>query len=338
MRTTIALLSLLLGVAFCGQTAASINHGLGPYTDRVKVDGNREGLMKDRFGNSFFGSSYEQKNNVSFAQHQGRTYAAHYSTNNRINTTVLSRNFNLFRFDTRLAVNEYNIADSGLKIDFRVVKKILDKNFTVSQMNGRELFTTLEGTGRDAKEKFIVHHENRVSTTFPLGPIPVTVRVGVDSRLGPKGRVSFYYLPNPSQRHLMLQLRNELGYVAALEGAASAGTNMVLAKADVTGRVTLLGIDQKLVLDLFANPSRNNRLVARFQAPVTLHSLDGNITATGKIRGVKTCKRRVFGKRIKYPCGLEWKTVARKVLIKWKGVRKTWTWLDRTTELEVNAG
>ena len=154
------------------------------------------------------------------------------------------------------------------------------------------------------------HFLKEASTTFTIGPVPINVGGEVEGGIGFHSSVSLASGTTPFA--LVVDPH------ARIEARAHATASLLVAHAEVEGRLVLL--DEKFRLSVDSEISHESGEIdgsLTAHAENELHGADGTISAYVEFPKIKWCKR--WG--VPYPCGTEGHRTSRG-LVQWDGYRK----------------
>ncbi len=137
-----------------------------------------------------------------------------------------------------------------------------------------------------------------VKSTFFVGPIPVTAKAGVEGSLGMDFTLTY---------NGRLNATGDL-FTTTFDVFAEGGVEAGVASAGVTARFTivddLLRLDSWADLTLIEDNDIDPRIDYSFKLRNELEVIKGDFGLHAQTRSVKWCKKKKWGIKIKYPCGI----------------------------------
>lgn len=138
-----------------------------------------------------------------------------------------------------------------------------------------------------------------VSSTFFVGPIPVSARAGVEGSLGMDFTLSY---------NGRLNATGDI-FTTTFDIFASGGIEAGVASAGVTARFRvvddLLSLDSWADMTLIEGNDFDPRIDYSFKLRNELEVIKGDFGLHAQTRSVKWCKKKKWGIKIKYPCGIK---------------------------------
>lgn len=137
-----------------------------------------------------------------------------------------------------------------------------------------------------------------VQSTFFIGPVPLSVEAGISGEMGMGANLTY--------EALTLTVTGDL-FKASLGGAANGGINTGVAKAGITLDLTVLenvlAMEATTDMRAYDNNTGGPTIDWSFAIVDDINAIEGKFGLYAETYGLKWCKKKIFGKKIKYPCG-----------------------------------
>ena len=306
------ILTTLISFILVNATAqAATNRSLGPFDTKIL---SKE--AKDSLGNKHFGAGYRFFYDISYQTDETNNvpYAVYIGTANKVDVTAFEKH-TLLQLDAHFVLNEAHPTQLGeFKRKIVLFKKVYWPDPKKEHIRYSENTVNAIWSSQDSEnnELYKVYKEYSKRINLPIGPIPFVIAVGYKGTAGIVG-----HLETRTPENINVDFK--LGPEADLSAITEAGVNIIVARGNATSNLKLIGIGQYVESNIELAPILRHSAAFKFELPGKFESMSGSVKLKGEVRKIKKCSKKIFGKKIKYPCGLRWEKVADKTLASWKG-------------------